>query len=159
VDRLGDLAYRIRALFSRRAVEAELDDELRFHCEREIERHMQAGRTLQEAVRLTRLAFGGLDQVKDSCRQARGVDPLETLLRDLGYGLRMLRNHPAFAAGEPRDGHRSDRGAAPRMIAAPSSGMPRQRHDMCSILKQKVAFAHGLHRSAVPLAATRFGTL
>src|ERR1700731_2237529 len=95
---LSDLAYRIRAVFRRRAMEAELDDELRFHHEREIERHMQTGRTRQEAVRLTRLAFGGLDQVKDSCRQARGVDPLETLLRDLGYGLRMLRTHPGFAA-------------------------------------------------------------
>src|SRR5258707_8897358 len=95
----SDIAYRLRALFRRRAGEAELDDELRFHHEREIERHLQAGRTRQEAVRLTRLAFGGLDQVKDSCRQARGIDPLETLLRDLGYGPRMLRPPPGFAAG------------------------------------------------------------
>jgi predicted permease len=95
---LNDLVSRSRALFRRRAVESELDDELRFHCEREIERHLRAGRTRQEAERLTRLAFGGLDQVKESCRRARGTEPLETLLRDLGYGLRMLRSHPAFSA-------------------------------------------------------------
>jgi predicted permease len=94
----NDLIHRCRALFRRRAVESELDDELRFHHEREIERHLLAGRTRQEAERLTRLAFGGLDQVKESCRRARGVEPLETLLRDLGYGLRMLRGHPAFSA-------------------------------------------------------------
>jgi predicted permease len=94
----SDLAHRCRALFRRRAVESELDEELRFHCEREIERHLRAGRTRQEAERLTRLAFGGLDQVKESCRRARGTEPLETLLRDLGYGLRMLRSHPAFSA-------------------------------------------------------------
>src|SRR6202023_1960700 len=95
---LKDLAHRCRALFRRRAVESELDDELRFHYEREIERHQRAGRTRQEAERLTRLAFGGLDQVKESCRRPRGAEPLETLLRDLGYGLRILRTHPAFSA-------------------------------------------------------------
>ena len=95
---LSELIHRCRAIFRRRAVESELDDELRFHCEREIERHLRAGRTRQEAERLTRLAFGGLDQVKESCRRARGTEPLETLLRDLGYGLRMLRSHPAFSA-------------------------------------------------------------
>ncbi len=94
----SDLAFRVRALFRRRAVEAELQDELRFHCEREVERHMQAGRTRAEAMRLTRLAFGGVDQVKDSCRRVRGVEPIETLLRDLGFGLRMLRSHPGFTA-------------------------------------------------------------
>jgi predicted permease len=93
----SDLSHRCRALFRRRAVESELDDELRFHWEREIERHLRSGRTRQEAERLTRLAFGGLDQVKESCRRARGTEPLETLLRDLGYGLRMLRTHPGFS--------------------------------------------------------------
>src|ERR1700726_3936578 len=80
----SDLIHRCRALLRRRAVESE--------------RHLRAGRTRQEAERLTRLAFGGLDQVKESCRRARGTEPLETLLRDLGYGLRMLRSHPAFSA-------------------------------------------------------------
>jgi predicted permease len=94
----NDLAHRCRALFRRGTVESELDDELRFHWEREIERHLRAGRTRQEAERLTRLAFGGIEQVKESCRRARGTEPLETLLRDLGYGLRMLRTHPGFSA-------------------------------------------------------------
>jgi predicted permease len=95
---ISDLAYRCRALLRRRAVESELDEELRFHCEREVEKHLRAGRTRQEAVRLARLEFGGLDQVKDSCRRARGTETVETLLRDLAYGLRMLRAHPGFTA-------------------------------------------------------------
>jgi predicted permease len=95
---LSDLVYRIRALLRRRAMEGELDDELRFHHERELEKLMQAGLTRQEAMRRMRLAFGGLDQVKDSCRRARGVDSVETLLRDLGYGLRTLRSNPGFSA-------------------------------------------------------------
>ena len=95
---LSDLACRLRFLLRRRAVEAELDEELRFHWEREVEKRMQAGLTRQEARRRTRLAFGGFDQVKESCRQARGIEPLETLVRDLGYGLRQLRAHPGFSA-------------------------------------------------------------
>jgi predicted permease len=95
---LSDLALRLRALLRRRAVESELDEELHFHYERQVEKHMRAGLTRAEASRLTRLAFGGLDQVKDSCRQARGIEPLEALLRDVGCGLRMLRSHPGFTA-------------------------------------------------------------
>jgi predicted permease len=95
---LSDLTCRLRALLRRREVEAELDEELRFHHERQVEKHVQAGLTRRQALRAARLAFGGLDQVKESCRQARGVDPVETLLRDLGYGLRMLRTHPGFTA-------------------------------------------------------------
>ncbi|HEV3455207.1 MAG TPA: ABC transporter permease [Thermoanaerobaculia bacterium] len=94
---LNELVYRLRVLLRRRVVEAELDEELRFHHEREVEKHMRAGRTRAQAMRLARLAFGGLDQVKESCREARGIEPLETLLRDLGYGLRMLRSHPGFS--------------------------------------------------------------
>ncbi|HYL05671.1 MAG TPA: ABC transporter permease, partial [Thermoanaerobaculia bacterium] len=95
---LRDIAWRLRALVRRRTVEAELDEELRFHWDHEVRKHMQAGLTRRQAVRRTRLAFGGLDQVKESCRQARGVEPLETLARDLGYGLRQLRAHPGFGA-------------------------------------------------------------
>src|SRR6185295_9745937 len=95
---LSDLSYRFRAVFRHRAVEAELDDELRFHWEREVEKHLRAGRSRQEAQRLTRLAFGGVDQVKDSCREARGVEPLATLVRDLAFGLRMMRKNPTFSA-------------------------------------------------------------
>ncbi|HEY0782458.1 MAG TPA: ABC transporter permease, partial [Thermoanaerobaculia bacterium] len=68
------------------------------HWEREVEKHLRAGRSRQEALRLTRLAFGGVDQVKDSCREARGVEPLATLVRDLAFGLRMMRKNPTFSA-------------------------------------------------------------
>ena len=63
---LNDLYHRLRAIVRRDAVEHELDAELRFHLEREIERGIRAGLARDEAARQARLAFGGIDQIKDA---------------------------------------------------------------------------------------------
>jgi predicted permease len=94
----SDLRIRLRSLFRRRAVEAELDEELRFHLERQVEALAAAGLPHAEAARQARLAFGGLEQIKEECRQARGVSALETAAQDLRYGLRMLRRTPLVTA-------------------------------------------------------------
>ncbi|HVT57128.1 MAG TPA: ABC transporter permease [Thermoanaerobaculia bacterium] len=95
---LTDLWIRLRALLRRKVVEAELDEELRFHYERQVEKNLRSGLTREEAVRQARLQIGGLDQVKEACREARGVGWAETLQRDLRYALRMLRRDPRFTS-------------------------------------------------------------
>src|ERR671918_1340387 len=92
-----DLWYRIRAVFRRTLVERELDDELRFHTERQIQKYVQAGFTPEEAARRVRLEFGGLDQVKEECRDARGVGLWEEAGRNLRYACRSLVKRPGFA--------------------------------------------------------------
>jgi len=87
---LSDFLIRLRALFQRDAVDAELDDELRFHFERQVEKHIQSGLPHAEAMRRARLEFGGAGQIAEECRDARGVRFLETLMQDIHYGLRML---------------------------------------------------------------------
>jgi predicted permease len=94
---LNDLLFRLRALFRRRAVEAELDEELRFHFENEIEKHKSRGMAPEEARRHARLSFGGHDQIKEDCREARGTNLLESCLHDLRYGLRFLGKNPGFS--------------------------------------------------------------
>jgi predicted permease len=94
---LADLLFRLRALFRRSAVEQELDEELRFHVEHEVEKHVAAGMPHDEAVRRAHLTFGGVEQVKEDCRDARGVSALESLAQDLRYGLRTMRRSPAYS--------------------------------------------------------------
>jgi hypothetical protein len=70
---LSDIRYRLRALFRRAAVEKELDQELRFHLEREAEKHVREGLSPEEAMHLARVAFGGVDSVKEASRDGRGL--------------------------------------------------------------------------------------
>ncbi|HUI43394.1 MAG TPA: ABC transporter permease [Terriglobia bacterium] len=95
---LSDLFVRVRSLFRRKAVEGELDDELREHFERQVEKHIASGLTPEEARRRTRLEFGGLDQIKEECRDARGVSFVETTLQDVRFAIRLLRKTPAITA-------------------------------------------------------------
>ncbi|HTU46304.1 MAG TPA: ABC transporter permease [Bryobacteraceae bacterium] len=93
---LSDLLFRLRALMRRDSVESELDEELRSHIEQQVEKHIRSGMAREEAIRQTRLQFGGLDQVKEDCRESRGVNFVETSFQDVRYALRQLRRTPGF---------------------------------------------------------------
>jgi len=94
----NDLRFRLRALFRRDGMEAEMDEELRAHFENHVEKLVASGLPREEAVRRTRLEFGGYEQIKEECRDARGVSFLETLTRDVRYSLRVLRKNLGFSA-------------------------------------------------------------
>src|SRR5437879_454918 len=67
---LSDLLYRMRAVFRHKSMEAELEEELRAHVERQVEKSVQSGLTHEEGARRARLEFGGVDHVKEACRDA-----------------------------------------------------------------------------------------
>ncbi len=93
---LSDFLFRLRSLFRARAMDASLDEELRFHLDRQREKYLQSGLSPEEARRRVRLDFGGAAQITEDCRDARGTRTLEALRQDFRYALRTLRKNPAF---------------------------------------------------------------
>ena len=86
----------LRALTSRQAVEAELDEEMRFHIDMEADKHARRGLAHDEARRRARVAFGSVEQHKEAMREGRGVRGIERAAFDLRFALRQLRKTPGF---------------------------------------------------------------
>ncbi|MGA3042264.1 MAG: ABC transporter permease, partial [Bryobacteraceae bacterium] len=77
-------------------VDRDLDDELHAYLDQLSDEKRAAGMAAPEARRAARIELGGLEQVKEEVRQVRSGHMLAELLQDLRYGMRMLRNNPAF---------------------------------------------------------------
>jgi predicted permease len=92
------LVRRVRALFARDAVEAEMRDELALHLELHIRHLREQGLSPTEARRQALIHFGGIEQVKEAYRDARGVRPLEELMQDFRYAIRSLLRQRVFTA-------------------------------------------------------------
>jgi len=82
--------------FRRGLAEKHLDSELRFHLEHQIADYVAAGMNPEAARRQAWLEFGGLDQVKQKCRDVGAAHVLESLIQDVRYGMRQLRRSPGF---------------------------------------------------------------
>jgi len=87
---------RLRAVFSKPSLDADFSAELAQHLEAATADNIRAGLTPDEARRKAHIALGGVEQIRELHREARGLPSLENLARDIRFGLRMLRKSPGF---------------------------------------------------------------
>ena len=83
-------------LWRRDKLERDLGRELQFHIAERISFLKGTGLSEDEARRRVRLEFGGIEQVKEECRDARGISLFETTFQDLRYAFRGMRRSPLF---------------------------------------------------------------
>jgi macrolide transport system ATP-binding/permease protein len=92
------LPLRLRSLFRNRQTERELNDEIQFHLQHQIEEYVGQGMAPEEARYAALRSLGGVEQVKEECREMRNVSFIEDFVQDLGFGFRVLRRSPGFSA-------------------------------------------------------------
>ncbi len=89
---------RLRSLFSRKRLERELDEELGYHLERQIQEEIAAGRTPEEAHYRALREIRNIQQRKEECRDMRNMNWLEDFAGDVRYASRQLSKDKSFFA-------------------------------------------------------------
>ncbi len=93
----NDLRYRLRALTRGGDLDREMEDEIQAHLAREADALERRGLPASEARRQARLAFGGLENVREQSRDMRGTRRLEDHIQDVSYAWRRIRRSPALS--------------------------------------------------------------
>ncbi len=96
MTRLKQMVARMRALFQTSGLDRDFDAELESHVTMLAEDHIRRGMAREEAERAARLELGGLTQIREAHREARGIPFIDTLRQDLRYTFRTLRRDAGF---------------------------------------------------------------
>src|SRR5689334_19816939 len=89
---------RARAAFRRSVTEAELDEEIAYHLDRDVRRLTAGGMSPADAHLAARRAFGNSGYLKEQVRDSWGLRWAEHLRQDVQFALRGFRRAPAFVA-------------------------------------------------------------
>src|SRR5215471_7741901 len=93
---LSQLRRRLLSLLRRGRYEREMEEEMRFHLEMQIEQNLASGMAAEEAHYVARRQFGNQTWLKEASREMWSLNSIETLIQDLRYGARMLMKNPGF---------------------------------------------------------------
>src|SRR5271168_1279139 len=95
--RIYKLVLRFRSLFHRGAVDREMEQELLFHIEQQTAINIAAGMPPEEARCAALRGFGGVEQIREECRDMRSVNWIQDFFQDVRFGIRVLLKSPGFA--------------------------------------------------------------
>jgi putative ABC transport system permease protein len=96
--RLAAWRVAVRSAFLRNRVEHELDEEMQYHLERQIEEERRAGRSPDEARHAAMRTMGAIEKSKEECRDVRRPALIAEAVADIRYAARALGRQPGFAA-------------------------------------------------------------
>jgi putative ABC transport system permease protein len=93
---LSQLWRRLLSLLRRGRYEREMEEEMRFHLEMQVEQNLTSGMAPEEAQYAARRQFGNQTWLKEVSREMWSLNSIETLIQDLRYGVRILMKNPGF---------------------------------------------------------------
>jgi hypothetical protein len=91
------LPLRLRSLFRKQQAERELNEEIKVHLQYQIDEYVAQGMDPEVARYAALRSMGGLEQIKEECREMRKVSFIENIVQDLHFGFRLLRRNPGFS--------------------------------------------------------------
>jgi macrolide transport system ATP-binding/permease protein len=94
---MNRLLAKLRALFRKEKLDRDMAEEMRFHLAQRAADHVEDGLSPDEARYAAQRKFGGVEQIKEQCRDERGGRWLEDFSQDRRYAFRQLRGNPGFA--------------------------------------------------------------
>jgi len=98
VSALRVILHRLRGAMRQRQLDDQLHDEIRGHLDMAADELVRQGLSREDAVLAARRRFGGVDQIREQCRETRGLPSVESFVRDVAYTIRLLKRTPGFAA-------------------------------------------------------------
>src|SRR5262247_4267151 len=98
LQQISQLWRRLLSLTSKGRLEREMEEEMRFHLEMQIEQNLDAGMAAEEARYAARRQFGNQTWLKETSRDMWSFRSLETLAQDIRYSLRIMVRNPGFTA-------------------------------------------------------------
>jgi putative ABC transport system permease protein len=96
IDWFQEAGTRVANVFRRSQLESELDEELRFHLEMQIEQYVKSGMSEKDARRVALVEFGGVDKTVEDCRDVLGLRLMHDFIQDFRYAVRVLVRSPGF---------------------------------------------------------------